>query len=538
MVKWKVQRLRKLLVALGLVTWALALQAHAAGCPDLTQLKLPDTTIQRAEWVPAGSFADADPAARSRLPAFCRVVARVRSEPGSDIAVEIWLPERWTGVFHGTGAGGYAGHLRSGYPAMVAGLQRGYASATTDMGASPALGQNGDPLIGLPRKWRDWGLLSTHVMTVTGKAIAKAYYGDDSRRAYFTGCSTGGQQGLIEALHYPEDYDGILVGAPVVNRTWGHAAFLWDYLAANRSPGHTLSEAKLSLLGRAALANCGGRGSGLPSDPFIGDPLSCRFDPGSLACGTVASDGCLTEPELQTARAFYSGPTDRSGRPTYYGWAPGSEAPVRSWMFLQSPPRGEPAYAGMFKWVFGAGWDWRAFDFERDMPKVDAMLSDALNGAARGDMTRFRDRGGRLIMYHGWSDSVVAPGQTLAFYNGLAEQFGAEKVGDFARLFMAPGVMHCGGGPGPGAFNSAYGGAPSDSPSQDLFSALVAWVERGRAPDAVVATKYVDDARKKGVAMQRPLCAFPKKAWYDGAGDPNEATAFSCRTDGPRTQRK
>jgi feruloyl esterase len=111
-------------------------------------------------------------------------------------------------------------------------------------------------------------------------------------------------------------------------------------------------------------------------------------------------------------------------------------------------------------------------------------------------------------------------------------------VGDFARLFMAPGVMHCGGGPGPGAFNSAYGGAPSDSPSQDLFSALVAWVERGRAPDAVVATKYVDDAREKGVAMQRPLCAFPKKAWYDGAGDPNEATAFSCRTDGPRTQRK
>ena len=289
--------------------------ARAADCGDLVHLKLADTAIDSATSIAAGAFSEIDAAGRADLPAFCRVVAHVRSAPDSDIAVEVWLPlDQWRGVFHGNGNGGFGGTLRSGYAGMAAGLRRGYAAATTDTGTAPATTLNGDPLIGHPRKWEDWGRLSTHVMTVTGKAIARAFYGADPRRAYFTGCSTGGQQGLIEAEDFPEDYDGVLVGAPVINRTWGHAAAVWDFQAANGLAGSRLSDAKLTLLNRAAIGACGTRGDGLAGDAFVADPIGCAFDPGVLACPGAASDGCLTPAEAATARAFYSGPTDRAAR--------------------------------------------------------------------------------------------------------------------------------------------------------------------------------------------------------------------------------
>jgi len=445
-------------------------------------------------------------------------------------------------VFHGNGNGGFAGTLSPGYAGMEAGLRRGYASATTDMGTAPATGLNGDPLIGHPQKWKDWGMLSTHVMTVTGKAIAKAFYGEDAKHSYFTGCSTGGQQGLIEAQYYPEDYSGILVGAPVINRTWGHSVAIWDYSSANLQPGHKLSDTKLAVLHKAVLAACGAKGDGLSSDPFIDDPPACKFDPGVLTCKGAESDSCLTAAEVQTAKDFYSGPVDRAGHPTYFGWEPGSEAPGRfGWGFTQNAPNGQPAFDGLFKWVFGAGWDWRQFNFERDMPKVDAELGPAVNGVTRGDVSRFRARGGKLVMYQGWADTLVAPAQTLAFYDKLGKQFGgSDKEQEFVRLFMAPGVMHCGGGDGPSSFNSAIGIAPkppSDKPEDDLFAAMSHWVEDGVAPTEVIATKYVEDAPAKGIAMKRPLCAYPQKAWYKGSGDTNDAGNFICSAKKPAASR-
>lgn len=519
---------------------AFALPCRAASCEDLVNLKLPDTVIKSAEPVAAGEFTAPDKTKRPDLPAFCRVVASVKAAPDSDIGVEIWLPnERWKGVFHGNGSGGFGGSLSAGYGGMEAGLRRGYASAVTDTGTAPATSLNGDPLIGHPQKWKDWGLLSTHVMTVTGKAIAKAFYGKDAGHSYYTGCSTGGQQGLIEAQYYPEDYDGILVGAPVINRTWGHALAVWDFLAANLLPGHKLSDTKLALLNKAAVSACGGRSNGLSADPFISDPLVCKFDPAKLTCrGGADSDACLTPAEVKTAKAFYSGPLNRHGQAVYYGWQPGSEAPGRSgWSFLEAPPNNEPAFGGLFKWVFGADWDWRKFDFDRDMPKVDALLGPSVNGVTQGDMSRFRARGGKLVMFQGWADTLVAPGQTIAFYNRLGKKFGGTtKAQDFARLFMAPGVMHCGGGSGPSAFNGANGGArkpPSDTPRDDLFTAMTHWVEDGVAPAQVIATRYVDDIPAKGIAMQRPLCAYPQKAWYKGSGDTNDAGSFTCAVEKP-----
>ena len=512
----------------------------AARCEDLVQLTLPNTRIESASLVGAGSFVTADKIRHSNLPAFCRVLAQVRAAPDSDIAVEIWLPtDHWTGVFHGAGNGGYAGSMIVGHAGMEAGLRRGYATATTDMGTAPATVLNGDALIGHPQKWKDWGLLSTHVMSVTGKAIVRAFYGEGAKRSYFTGCSTGGQQGLIEAMFYPEDYDGILVGAPVVSRTWGHAAAVWDYRAANLEPDHRLSDAKLALLHNAVLAACGGLANGLPADPFVSDPSACTFDPTALTCGNASqapdSNACLTPAEVQTAEAFYKGPSDRTGKPVYYGWALGSEAPgPAGWTFTQTTP--EPAFDGLFKWVFGADWNWRTFDLDRDMPKVDAALGPALNGATRGDMGRFRARGGKLILYQGWADTLVAPAQTIALYGRLTKEFGRGRKPDFARLFMAPGVMHCGGGAGPSAFNAANGDAgkpPAETPQQDLFAALSRWVEDGAAPARVIATRYVDGVPAKGVAFQRPLCAYPNKAWYKGAGDTTSPDSFMCALEKP-----
>lgn len=525
--------------AAALLSMAAASPSWAGACEDLVKLDLPHTEIKSATPVAAGQFTGPGKVRQADLPAFCRVVAEVSAAPDSDIKVEVWLPaDHWAGVFHGNGSGGYGGVLSLGYGGMEAGLRRGYATATTDTGTAPATPLDGDALIGHPRKWKDWGLLSTHVMTVTGKAIAKAYYGEAVRRAYYTGCSTGGQQGLIEAEYYPEDYDGVLVGSPVINRTWGHAAVLWDFLAANRAPGDKLSAAKLDLLHKAALSACAGKGDGLAGDLFISDPLACRFDPAVLTCRTPDAEACLTPSEVATARAFYSGPLSRAGRPLYYGWLPGSEAPGGfGWDFLETPPRGEPAFDGLFKWVFGAGWNWRDFDFDRDMPKVDARLGPDLNGATRGGLDRFRARGGKLIIFQGWADTLVAPKQTLAFYDRLSRAAGGPaKARTFAVLFMAPGVMHCGGGAGPGAFDSAnaFGGQPpSAQPRYDLFAAMSRWVEHGEAPREVVATRYVDGAPAKGVAMQRPLCAWPKKAWYKGSGDTRDAGSFVCAVQKP-----
>ena len=318
---------RSLVAGLCLAALASAAPAFASSCEDLANLKLSDTTIETARSIPAGDYTTSDKVARKGMPAFCRVVASVKAAPDSEIRIEMWLPKvGWAGVFHGNGSGGYAGVLAYNYGAMEAGLKRGYASAITDMGAAPATPLDGDALIGHPQKWKDWGLLSTHVMAVTGKDVVKAFYGDAPKRSYYTGCSTGGQQGIVEAQYYPEDFDGVLVGDPVVNRTWGHVAAVWDYQAANAKPGHKLSDAKLALLTKSAVAACGAKGNGLRSDPFIADPTACDFDPAALTCQGSPSDACLTSDEVETAKAFYSGPTDQVGKPLFYGWLPGSEA--------------------------------------------------------------------------------------------------------------------------------------------------------------------------------------------------------------------
>jgi feruloyl esterase len=534
-------RLRQMVVAIALSalsSLSYLSPARAVDCEGLKSTIIPNTTIISAEAVPAGDLTTADKVTRKNMPAFCRVVASVKDAPDSDIRVELWMPnEGWKGVFHVNGNGGYAGILAYNYGAMEAAIKRGYASAETDLGMAPATPLDGDALVGRPDRWKDWGMLGTHQAAVAGKQIAKAFYGGDAKRSYYTGCSTGGQQGIIEAEYFPEDFDGILAGAPVISRTWGHADAVTMYQAANLEPGHKLSDAKLALVTRSAVAACGVKVNGLVSDPFISDPMSCDFDPAALTCKSAATDDCLTPAEVQTVKAFYSGPVDKNGKPLFYGVLPGSESGIFNWGFIEAPGNapGEPAFDGLFKWVFGSDWDWRKFDVERDMVKVDAALGSALNGAVTGDVGKFRDRGGKLIIFQGWADPIVPVGQTVDFYKGLMSKFGGEeKTKEFARLFMVPGMGHCGFGPGLNRFDSsAYGGLlpPALDPEHDIFIALSHWVEDGVAPAQVVATKFVDDDASKGIAMQRPLCPYPQRAWYKGAGDANSAANFVCAVD-------
>ncbi|TIX51700.1 tannase/feruloyl esterase family alpha/beta hydrolase [Alteraurantiacibacter aquimixticola] len=535
----------KTLIALSAMAAALAapstVAAHEASgdarsaedCSALSGLRLDDAVIESAELVPAQDDQRSLMGDTPGYPAFCRVVARVRSAPDSDIGVEIWLPlQGWEGVFHGNGSGGFAGTFTTGYSGMADGLRRGFATATTDAGTAPASPLEGDALIGSPRKWRDWGRLSTNVMTETGKAITRAFYGREAGRSYYTGCSTGGQQGLIEAMFYPDDYDGILVGAPVIHRTWGHAAVLWDYAAAHRTPGSFLSDTKLKLLNRAAISTCWAQGHALAGDSFISDPMACDFDPGVLQCQAGASDSCLTDEEVATARAFYSGPTNADGSPAYYGWLPGSEVPgLFGWSFLQTPINDQPPFSGLFKWVHGASWDWRNFDFHRNMPLVHDRLGPIVNDATRGSLGEFAARGRKLMIYHGLADTLVAPGQSVDFFNRQTAGIGEAAMAESARLYLAPGVMHCGGGTGPDAFNATLGIPPlppSDDPRHDMFSALIAWTERGEAPEEIIATRF-STADPSEIEMQRPLCPYPKQARYRGVGSTLAPASFECR---------
>jgi feruloyl esterase len=526
-----------LLIAIG---WAAAIvgansSRAADACASLRDLKIEGATITAAESVPPGSFAAGDSKGYGNLPAFCRVTATLSPVHDSSIRVEMWLPqEGWKGVFEGTGTGGFGGRFI--YAALASGLRQGYAVINSDEGTVPATALNGDDLIGHPVKWRDWGFRAAHLMTAAGKQIAQAFYGKEPAHAYFSGCSTGGQQALIEAQLFPSDYDGIVAGAPVVNRTHAHAAFVWDYQAAHRTPGAALGHDKLMLLEKAVVAACNPGAGAAASDTFVSDPPHCAFDPASLVCKAGDAPDCLSPEQAETAARFYAGPKNpRTGEQIYPGWARGSEGPAFGWPLEEGDPPlslKEPGLDSVFKWVFGPNWDWRSFDFDHDMAEADAVLGPDVNGATVANIDAFKAHGGKLLLYHGWADSIVNPFATIAFYETLAKAHaGPDPFQNSARLFLLPGVEHCGvgGGEGPNGFGGGQGRpAPVVDADHDVLAALAQWVETGAAPERLIASKYQGDDPTKPIVMQRPACPYPKGARYAGSGDTNAAASFVC----------
>ncbi len=334
----------------------------AYNCEHIGQLATAVTAITKAEVVRSGVFTPPNGKTIDGLPAFCRVAAVLRPSAESAIRIELWMPEaNWNGRLEGTGNGGFAGNLA--YGSLADGVKAGYAVVNTDMGMATPPGEDATAFIGHPERWKDWGYRATHEMTVEAKRLVDAFYAHPAVYSYFIGCSTGGEQALMEAQRYPDDYDGIVGGAPANNRTGVHESILWNFVSTQRAPEDHIPVAKLRPLAAAVMAACDGLDGVV--DGIIDDPRKCSFDPASVQCSGSDNDSCLTAAQVAVVRRLYRGPVNpRTGKQIYPGIPKGSEL---GWEHLGPTSNGEPPYAPIFTWVFGREWNWRSFDFDRSV---------------------------------------------------------------------------------------------------------------------------------------------------------------------------
>ncbi|HEX5082070.1 MAG TPA: tannase/feruloyl esterase family alpha/beta hydrolase [Blastocatellia bacterium] len=521
------------LTALGVVS------VSAATCEGLADLKLPNTTITSAQSVAAGAFTPSANAAGpyKDLPAFCRVAGVIKPSSDSEIKFEVWMPSaNWNGKFHGIGNGGFAGSIS--YTGLAGALARGYATASTDTGHA---GNDASWALGHPEKIVDYGYRGIHEMTEKAKLIVKAFYGDGPKRSYFASCSNGGRQALMEAQRYPDDYDGIIAGAPANAFTQILTGFAWNMQATLNDPGSYITSKKLKAVEAAALAACDARDG--VTDGVLDDPTKCGFDPAVLLCKGDETDECLTEKQVAALKKIYSGPRDAKGRQIIPGFTPGGETGLGGWTpwITGATPTSALQYffstQAFRNMVYNdPKWDYKTFDPERDGRMADEKLSPVLN-ATDPNLKAFSARGGKLILYHGWSDAALPPVNTINYFQSVVAKFGRRQTDSFARLFMAPGVQHCGGGPGPDSFGQTVTRAQSD-PQHDLTLALERWVEQGVAPDKVVATKRRGGPPDAPPLRTRPLCPYPQVARYKGSGNTDDAANFNCVIEQPGQKKK
>ncbi|HEY2113870.1 MAG TPA: tannase/feruloyl esterase family alpha/beta hydrolase, partial [Candidatus Angelobacter sp.] len=476
----------------------------AATCESLAALKLPDTTITSAQSVAAGAFVPPSgsgvPAASAKdLPAFCRVTATIKPAKNSDIKMEVWLPlTGWNGKYRGQGNGGFAGSIF--YPGLATAVSAGYASAGTDTGhsGSPV---NSSWALDHPDKIVDFGWRAIHEMTVKAKSIIQAFYGDAPKKSYFSACSNGGRQGLMEAQRFPEDYDGIIAGAPANYWTKVFATFIWDIQAMQAEPGSYIGANKIPAIAQAVTAACDANDG--VKDGLLNDPRECHFDPKVLLCQQGDSDSCLTAPQVAALKKIYDGPVDAKGRQIFPGFLPGGEDGEGGWATWIGHAPGRDLQT-----VFAGGFyshmistkepvDLKTINVETAVKLADDQQGQTFN-AIDPDLKTFARRGGKLIIYHGWSDAALPPVGSINYYNSVEQALGPGKPELFMRLFMVPGMQHCGGGPGANSFGQFAAAGDAD---HDLSLALERWVEKGIAPDKLIATKFVDDKSEKGVAM-------------------------------------
>ncbi len=511
-------------------------------CEKLTELHLTKAAITAAEVVPEGPLpGHANDQPPLIVPERCVVQGVARPTSDSEISFEVWLPVKgWNGRYEQVGNGGWAGAIPTG--SLVRALQRGYAAAGTDDGHQGHSAGDATWAIGHPEKLIDFGWRAVHQTSVQAKAVIRAFYGRDPDYNYFFGCSDGGREALSEAQRFPEDFHGIIAGAPAYD--WSHhlAGFIWNEQALLGEPGSAIPPEKLPAIQKAALAACDSLDG--VRDGLVEDPRICRFDPALLACPGADSPDCLTEPQLAALQKIYAGPKNpRTGKQIYPGYSPGAEGVQGSWpgWILNTPPESAIQFA-FGNSYFGHAvyedrdWTYRGFDYDRDVAFGDRKAGVVIN-ANNPDLRSFRAHGGKLITYHGWADGAIAPLSSIDYYENV-EAFLAKfpdprsdasrPLQDFYRLFMVPGMGHCSGGIGPHHFgNDGYAadGLRGD-PERDVLAALEQWVEKGKAPEKLIGTGTAADNPQQ--TMTRPLCPYPEVVHYNGTGDPNQAASFSC----------
>lgn len=506
--------------------------ALAQSCEKLAELKLANTTITAAQSVAAGAFTPATGSAApfKDLPAFCRVTGVIKPTPDSEIKFEVWMPSSgWNGKFQGIGNGGFAGTITQS--ALGAAVARGYATASTDTGHTTT---DASWALGHPEKIVDYGHRGVHEMTEKAKSIIGAFYGNGPKHSYFASCSNGGRQALMEAQRYPNDYDGLIAGAPANQFTHILSGFMWNLQATLNDPESYISSAKLKAIETAALAACDARDG--VTDLVIDDPAKCGFDPSVLLCKGAETDACLTEKQVAALKKIYSGPRDSKGEPIVPGFLPGGEtgpAGWSAWITGSGQNRGlqfffaTQTFANMV--YKNPAWDFKSFNLDKDSKLADEKLAPILN-ATDADLKAFKARGGKLIMYHGWSDAALPPVNTINYFQSVVAKMGQRDASSFIRLFMVPGMQHCAGGPGPNNFG-AFVGATSSDAQHDMSLALERWVEDGIAPDQIIASKRQGIDPAIPPTRTRPLCPYPQVARYKGSGSTDDAANFVCTVE-------
>lgn len=479
-------------------------------CGALLSLAIPDTQLATATVVPQAGA----------VPAHCRVLAVTHGEPNSNVTVEVRLPDDWNGKLLFTTKQGYIGSVAPvTNPAIAQALPRHYATVTTDGGhSSPSILDASFGLNNRPAEI-DFGYRAVHLAKVVAEALSEAYYGGGPLHSYYNGCSTSGRLAIQAAEHYPDDFDGIIAGAPIVDNTGTTIGFNWNMQATLATP---LPTEKLPLIFNAVMAACDGI-DGLV-DGLIEDPRECHFDPHTLACSANNTVSCLTDGEIATLEKIYSGPSrsatavDDAGEQIFPGFAVGGELPdpvaTNGWdvymtraVPLQLTLQDQYLRYLAFE-VDDPNFDWRTFNFDTDPQRMETMHQ--IIDPVQDDLRPFADAGGKMILYQGWGDIAESPYRTIQYYDGLRRHNGRRQVEDFARLFMAPGMYHCNGGVGPNTF--------------DALTALEQWVEAGHAPSSIVASQ----TSGPGANRTRPLCPFPQHAVYKGTGSIDDAANFVC----------
>lgn len=488
--------------------------ATACEVAALQRIAPAGTTITAAELV----------AASATEPAHCKVDGHAAS-PGNTVNFRLGLPADWNGKFYFEGVGGLGGAIGS----LGKGLARGYASASTDTGHLAS-----DPDWGKSRaKEIDYGYRGTHVTAVAAKALTASFYQRPPAHAYFNGCSNGGRQALMEVQRYPSDFDGVIAGDPATGTPMqvGRAVFFQRLLA---SKANYLPVDKIELLSRATLAACDAK-DGL-ADGLISDPRPCDFDPASLTCQGADTAECLTAAQVGTVQTIYAGLKDASGRyvappfpkgheggPTgWRGWISGNEPPVEqadgTLAFTTRVPSGFGLAESNFRFLAleddAPGFSWRTFRFPQDLPRLKTMTE--ILSPLDADLRPFRQSGGKLLVYHGWSDPGISALGTLDYVEQVTATVGGQAAADrFLRAYFVPGMHHCSGGPGVDQF--------------DMLTALEGWVERGQVPAAITAARV-----ERGATVRtRPLCPHPQVAAYRGQGSVDDAASFVCRAPSP-----
>ena len=530
----------KIAQAVLLLASCLLLNSLAVGddsCERLAGLKISNAAITLATTVAAGSFSGPpEPfsgvdvsALYKKMPAFCRVTAEAKPTADSDIKMEIWLPvSGWNGKLQGIGNGGFAGLIDDMQIAMA--VKAGYAATATDTG------HTGTPVdaawaMGHPEKVIDFGHRGIHEMTRVAKAVVQAYYAKPAVRSYFAGCSDGGRESLMEAQRYPDDYDGILAGAPANNWSSLLATAAYDTQALTSDPASYIPPTKVPAIAAAVNAACDGLDG--VHDGVLNDPRQCKFDPASMQCKAgEESEKCLTAPQVVALKKLYEGTKDGQGRIVFPGYLPGAEEGEGGWGLWIMGPAPAKSLMAFFGIGFFSNFVYEKSDWDYKSFVVDAGLKAAVEKTAKAldatdtDLKAFKARGGKLILYHGWNDPAITALSTVHYYDSVVAKMGERDVNSFVRLYMAPGMQHCAGGPGPDAFGQV-GSLDFEDAAHSVDAALELWVEKGKAPGTIIASKFPPNEKQHPV-MTRPLCPYPQSAKYKGSGDTNDAANFTC----------